>query len=412
MNQQSTPPLPKADMLRRLGIDNAAPKFSPRRRVLLVGAVALVAAIALAASFVGGGSGADYTTAEAIRSDLVVSVSATGTLQPENQVDVGAEISGRIETVLVDFNDLVGAGDVLAELDTEQLEARLAQSEASLNAARANVTQNEATLTQTRASAERTEGLFERNVVSEQDLESARADLQRAEANLQRARADAALAAAQLDADRTALSKTVIRSPITGVVLDRLVEPGQAVAASFQTPVLFTLASDLSRMELVIDVDEADIGSVREGQMASFSVDAFPQRRFNAELVSVRNAPNIANGVVTYKGVLAVDNSSMLLRPGLTANADIVVAELSDKLFVPNGALRFTPLDSASGSLPPVPTRSDGVLSGRVWLLEGGRPAHRDIIVGRSNGQMTEVISGELAAGDEVIIDVRNTTPP
>ncbi|MEE8438099.1 MAG: efflux RND transporter periplasmic adaptor subunit [Micropepsaceae bacterium] len=412
MNQQSTPPLPKAEMLRRLGIDDAGPRISLRRKALFIGAAALAAGIAVLALFVSRGGGAEYTTAEVARGDLVVSVSATGTLQPENQVDVGAEISGRIENVLVDFNDSVGQGDVLAELDTEQLEARLAQSEASLDAARANVTQNEATLTQTRASAERTEGLFERNVVSAQDLESARADLLRAQANVQRARADAALAAAQVDADSTALSKTVIRSPITGVVLDRLVEPGQAVAASFQTPVLFTLASDLSRMELVIDIDEADIGSVREGQTASFSVDAFPQRRFDAEIVSVRNAPNIENGVVTYKGVLVVDNSSMLLRPGLTANAVIVVAELSDKLFVPNGALRFTPGVAEAGPIPPAPILANGVLSGRVWVLEGGRPVHRDIVVGLSNGQLTEVISGGLAAGDEVITDVRNASTP
>ncbi len=394
-------------MLRQLGIDKHAPRFSQRRKILLIGTVVLAAAILALVFFVGRGNVPEYTTAEVMLSDLTVSVSATGTLQPENQVDVGAEISGRIERVLVDFNDPVAQGDVLAELDTEQLEARLAQSEASLNAARANVTQNEATLFQTRASAARTEGLFERSVVSEQDLESARADLQRAQANLQRARADAALAAAQVDADRTALSKAVIRSPITGVVLDRLVEPGQAVAASFQTPVLFTLASNLSRMELVVDIDEADIGSVSEGQAASFAVDAFPQRRFDAELISVRNAPNILNGVVTYIGVLVVDNSSLLLRPGLTANADIVVAELSDTLFVPNGALRFTPSDAAASPNPSTMDLADGDLSGRVWVLDGGRPVPRDLVIGQSDGQLTEVISGDLQVGDEVITDVR-----
>jgi len=398
-------------MLRRLGLDGAVPRFSQRRKILFIGAGVLAAAILAFVLFAGQISRPEYTTTEASLGDLVVSVSATGTLQPENQVDVGAEISGRIERVLVDFNDAVAQGDVLAELDTEQLEARLAQSEASLNAARANVTQNEATLIQTRASAARTEGLFERNVVSEQDLESARADLQRAQANLQRARADAALSAAQVDVDRTALNKAMIRSPITGVVLDRLVEPGQAVAASFQTPVLFTLASDLSRMELVVDIDEADIGSVREGQSASFAVDAFPQRRFDAELVLVRNAPNIENGVVTYKGVLVVDNSSLLLRPGLTANADIVVAELSDTLFVPNGALRFTPGDAAAGPIPPAPDLADGELWGRVWVLDAGRPAHRDLIVGQTDGQLTEVVSGDLEVGEGVIIDVRIPGP-
>ena len=201
MNQQITPPLPKTEMLRRLGIDEHAPKILQRRKILLIGTVVVTAAVLALVFFAGRGNNPEYTVAEVTLSDLTVSVSATGTLQPENQVDVGAEISGRIERVLVDFNDPVAEGDVLAELDTEQLEARLAQSEASLNAARANVTQNEATLTQTRASGERTEGLFERAVVSQQDLESARADLQRAQANVQRARADAALATAQVDAD-------------------------------------------------------------------------------------------------------------------------------------------------------------------------------------------------------------------
>jgi HlyD family secretion protein len=142
--------------------------------------------------------------------------------------------------------------------------------------------------------------------------------------------------------------------------------------------------------------------------MASFSVDAFPQRKFAAELVSVRNAPNIENGVVTYKGVLAVDNSSLLLRPGLTANADIIVAQLSDAVLIPNGALRFTPSADVTGRIPPAPATSEGALSGRAWALVSGNPEPRDLVIGRSDGQMTEIISGDLNAGNEVIIDVRN----
>lgn len=408
MNQQTTPPSPKAEMLSRLGLDEEHRGFATRNRWLLIGGVIALALAAGYALFWSQAGNAAYETAEAVRTDLVVGVSATGTLQPENQVDVGPEISGRIERVPVDFNDIIAEGDILAELDTEQLDARLAQSNAALNAARASVSQNQATLEQARATAARAEGLFERMVVSEQDLETARADFQRAQANLERARADAELAAAQVDADRTALSKAVIRSPISGVVLDRLVEPGQTVAASFQTPVMFTLASDLSRMELIVDIDEADIGSVREGQMATFTVDAFPQRRFDAELVSVRNAPNIENGVVTYKGVMIVDNSSALLRPGLTASANIVVEELQDTLFVPNGGLRFTPPARVSDGLPPLEPPMDGTVTGRVWVLEAGQPVSRDIVIGRSNGQLTEVISGDIEAGDEIIVDLQN----
>jgi HlyD family secretion protein len=410
MNQQTTPPSPKAEMLSRLGVESEQRSFWARNlKAILAGVVLIAAAGAGYWFFAGRGGNAGYETAEAVRTSITVNVSATGTLQPENQVDVGPEISGLIDRVLVDFNDRIAEGDVLAELNTEQLDARLAQSQAALNAARAYVSQNQATLDQARATATRTEALYERMVVSEQDLENARADFQRAEANLQRARADAQLAAAQVDADRTALSKTIIRSPITGVVLDRKVEPGQTVAASFQTPVMFTLASDLSRMELIVDIDEADIGSVREGQKATFTVDAFPQRRFNAELVSVRNAPTIEAGVVTYKGELTVDNSSGLLRPGLTANADIIVAELDAAIFVPNGALRFTPRDGAAANVPLLAEAVDGNAVGRVWVLEGGRPVHRDLVVGLSNGQLTEVLSGDLEAGEEVIVDVSSS---
>ncbi|MEY4879384.1 MAG: hypothetical protein RJB62_853 [Pseudomonadota bacterium] len=409
MNEHAKPPSPSAETLRRLGLDQMRHGLWPRYRYPLMGGAAVLVLLVLGLVFWGGEEdGPHYTTAEVVLRDLVVNVSATGTLQPENQVDVGPEISGRVETVLVDFNDQVTQGQVLAELDTEQLEAKLAQSQASLASARANVVQSEATAEQNRALARRAEELFQRNVVSQQDLEAARADLRRAEASRQRAQADAALAAAQLDADRTSLSKAVIRSPINGVVLDRKVEPGQTVAASFETPVLFTLASDLSRMELLIDIDEADIGSMHAGQKATFTVDAYPQREFTAEILSVRNAPNIENGVVTYEGVLSVDNSDGVLRPGLTANANIVVAEIAQTLFVPNGALRFTPPANQVDNIPPFPAPVEGTLTGRLWLLEGGTPVPKDVVIGRSDGQLTEVISGDIEAGDEVIVDVLN----
>jgi HlyD family secretion protein len=412
MNEHAKPPFPSADILKTLGLDRAERAVGGRRRLLIAGGAGLALLVGLFSFFLaGGGETAGYVTAEVARRDLVVSVNATGTLEPENQVDVGPEISGRIARVLVDFNDMVTEGQVLAELDTEQLQAQLAQTEASLASARANVVQSEATVEQNRALAARTEELFNRNVVSQQDLEAARADLQRAEASWQRARADASLAAAQLDANRTSLSKAAIRSPIDGVVLDRQAEPGQAVAASFEPPVLFTLASDLSRMELLIDIDEADIGVMVPGQRATFTVDAFPQREFSAELISVRNAPNIENGVVTYEGVLSVANTDGTLRPGLTANATITVAEITDALFVPNGALRFTPPGTMIDTIPPQPAPVEGRIMGRVWVLNGGTPEARDIVVGRSDGQMTEVVSGDLAEGDEVIIDLGTPAP-
>ena len=364
--------------------------------------------------FAGRGGEPSFVTADVVRGPLRVTVSATGTLEPVDEVDVGAEISGRISAVLVDYNDHVTKGEVLARIDPEQLAAKAAQSRASLAAAQATVRQSEATLAEARARAARTKALFERNIASRQDEETAQADLQRGVANVAKARADAALAAAQVTQDQTTLSKTEIVSPIDGIVLTRNVEPGQTLASAFQTPILFQLASDLSRMELKVDIDEADIGSVREGQRATFTVDAFPQRHFNARLTSLHNAPKSENGVVTYQGVLTVDNSAHLLRPGLTANAEILVAAIDTALLVPNGALRFTPPATLVPTPPPMPPKRNGELAGRVWLVTPAGLAARDIRIGRTDGRMTEVVAGNLRRGDKVVTDITapGATPP
>lgn len=367
------------------------------------GVVALLILIVL---FSGGGGKPTYVTADVTRGPLTVTVSATGTLQPTDEVDVGAEISGRVSEVLVDYNAHVTKGQVLARIDTEQLNAKLAQSRASLSAAQATLRVAQATLAEARTRTARTEQLFQHNIASKQDAEAAQAELHRDVANVDKARADAALAAALVQQDQTAVAKAEIKSPIDGIVLTRNVEPGQTIAVTFQTPVLFTLASDLSQMELKIDVDEADIGSVREGQPATFTVDAFPQRRFNARLTSLHNAPKSENGVVTYQGVLTVDNSAHLLRPGLTANADIMVASIDTALLVPNGALRFTPPEDAARGASPPPPKRNGELAGRVWLVSGETLTPRDIRIGRSDGRMTEVVAGNLRRGDKVVTDI------
>jgi HlyD family secretion protein len=365
--------------------------------------------------FSGGSSAPNYVTSDVTRGPLTVTVSATGTLEPVNEINVGAETNGRVAEVLVDFNDRVTKGQVLARLDTEQLNAKLAQSRASLSAAQATVRQTAATLAESRTRSNRVTAMFQHNVASRQDMESAQADLKRAIATLEKARADAALASALVAQDQTALSKTEIRAPIDGIVLTRNIEPGTTLAVQLQMPVLFKIASDLSQMELKIDIDEADIGSVREGQTATFTVDAFPQRRFTARLTSLRNSPKREAGVVTYEGVLTVDNATRLLRPGLTANADILVASIDTALLVPNGALRFTPPEDVLGTAPPATPRSnEGQMMGRVWVLSGAKPEPRDLRIGRTDGHMTEVVAGPLRRGDKVITDIAapGTTPP
>ena len=400
MNEQAR--LPDAEILERLGL----PSPKPRRRwlIAIIAAVVLVFVPGTAIYIARSTAPTSYVTTPVARGPLVVRVSATGTLQPEHQVDIGAEISGRLDRVAVDYNDRVTKGQVLAVINTDQIRAQLAQAQAALNAAKAAVSTSEATVNETREKRDRAQGLFARSIVSAQDLQTAEADYARAVASVAKAKADVENAGAQVQLHETQLNKAEVRSPIDGIVLDLKVQQGQTVASSFQTPVLFTVASDLSRMELEVDIDEADIGQVREGQTATFSVDAFPQRQFDAKLTSLRNAPKTTNGVVTYQGVLEVDNSAGLLRPGLTATVDILVAETADSLLVPNGALRFTP-PAGDASAPPLVPSNNGELVGRVWVLENLKPSPRDLRIGRNDGRNTQVLSGDLMPSDAVIVD-------
>jgi len=380
----------------------------PRRRywnVVLIGLVLIILAAGAGFYFLRGAGPTAYVTTPVARGALTVTVNATGTLQPQDQVDVGAEISGRVDSVKVDYNDRVKLGQVLAIINTDQIRAQLAQAQASMNANRASVVNNEATVRETLDHRNRARALLGRGGISAQDAETAEAAYDRAVAAVAKAKADVENAGAQVAMYQTQLGKAQVRSPIDGVVLDRKVSTGQTVAATFQTPVLFTLASDLSVMQLEVDVDEADIGLVKEDQTATFSVDAYPQQRFDARLISLHNSPKTANGVVTYQGVLTVDNSAMLLRPGLTATVDILVSDTKDALLVPNGALRFVPA-AKDVTAPPLPQARNGEMMGRVWILENNRPVARDLRIGRSNGRSTEVLSDNLKPGEPVITDV------
>lgn len=365
-----------------------------------------------------------YQTEPVIRGNLTVTVSATGTLQPINQVDVGSELSGIVEAVLVDDNDQVTKGQVLARLDTSKLEDQVAKSRAAVVAAEAQVQQMQATVEEARANLARLRQVAELSggkVPSKAELETAEAALKRAIANEAAAHAAVIQAKATLQSDETNLSKAYIRSPINGVVLLRQVEPGQTVAASLQAPVLLTLAEDLSQMELRVDVDEADVGRVREGQPATFTVDAYPDRKYPATIVRVSYGSQVKDNVVTYPTLLRVDNSDLSLRPGMTATAEIVTAQRENVLLVPSAALRYSPLPPSSanrgpgfvGSLMPRPpmrrmaTRpANGNGEGtRVWVLRDGQPVPVSVVTGASDGRYTEIIGGELQEGMAVITD-------
>jgi len=363
-----------------------------------------------------------YKTASVSRGLLSITVTATGTLQPVNQVEVGSEISGTIKSVLVDFNDRVKQGQVLAHMDTDQLQAKVNQAKASLDLARAQVKQSEATIVETKNKLKRSRELAKTGMCSEQDCDAAQAAYDRAVANLASTKAQVVQAQAFLDAETTKLSKATILSPIDGIVLKRDVEPGQTMAASFQTPVMFILAENLTQMELHVDVDEADVGQVKEGQDAVFTVDAYASKNFPAKITEVHFASQTVDGVVTYETILSVDNSELLLRPGMTATADILVKQIKDALLVPNAALRFNPQkleqQKTSGgglvsSLIPRPPsgpkqREDTGKANnhqQVWVLRNEQVMAIAVTTGSTNSIETEIISGDLDLETNVIID-------
>ncbi len=368
----------------------------------------------------GSSPGVRYVTEPVARADLVVTVTATGSVQPINKVDVSSELSGTVRKVLVDYNSPVKAGQPLAELDTDKLKATVESSRARLAAAKARVADAKATIVEKRRDLERKKALEAKQVSSAQNLDLAQAAYDRAIAAVASAEADVDVAQAELRLNETNLAKACICSPINGVVLTRNVDPGQTVASSFQAPVLFSIAEDLKQMELRVDIDEADVGKVKPGQTVSFGVDAYPERKFPAVIRDVRYASETIQGVVTYKGVITVDNSDLLLRPGMTATAEIRVTELSDVMLAPNAALRFTPTaDGANRDnrsllrrIMPGPPRFRSASrpdeTGRdrvVFVLSNGAAKAVKVVVGPSDGARTHIVSGEIKAGDVLIVD-------
>jgi HlyD family secretion protein len=384
--------------------------------MVLMVATALVLVVLLAWWLWPGEEALAWDTRVVERGDIVLSATATGNLEPQRKVIVGAEISGLIREVMVSENDTVAVGDVLALFDTEELEVALEQAEARLAVARAAVVEAEATLEETTIDERRAADLAERNLASRAQLDAAVAARKRAAARLDHARATVREAQGHVSAARTRLSKTVIGSPIDGVVLTRNVEPGNTVAATLQAPELFLLAEDLDHMELHVALDEADVGQVRSGQSATFTVDAWPGEEFHAEVVRVHLYPVIEAGVVTYTTVLGVDNPEGKLLPGMTATATISTGTRTQVLRVPNLALRFVP--------PVDEARRDGLLVTRpgalrrdvavgpantVWVLRDGVPVEIRVVPGASDGRFTEIVEGDIDVGHQVIVGMQRT---
>jgi len=337
-------------------------------------------------------------------------VSANGTINPVTLVSVGTQVSGRVSKLYVDFNDKVEKGQVLLELDDALFTAQIAQSQGSVRNA-------EASVELAKANEARIRSLYEQEYVSRQELDQSVQALKSARAVLESARA-------QLQRDKTNLSYSIIRSPVSGIVIDRQIDVGQTVAASFQTPTLIKIAQDLSKMQIDTSFAEADIGNIKVGQVARFSVDAFPNLNFEGTVKQIRLNPVTTSNVVSYNVVISVDNPQQILLPGMTAYVSIVFAKHENVMLVPNAALRYKPkLDSDAEGVKATGNGSDagqgqgksrrkkpaemaeagGFGRGKVFVLQDGKPQVRQVKVGITDGKLTEIISDTLKPGDQVI---------
>ncbi|MGH8529840.1 MAG: efflux RND transporter periplasmic adaptor subunit [Nevskiales bacterium] len=336
-----------------------------------------------------GGLQEQYRFEPVTRGPLVQAVSANGSLNPVKLVSVGTQVSGTVRKLYVDFNDKVQKDQILLELDDSILSASVRQSHA-------NVSNAQASLSLAQANVERIRGLYAKEYVSRQELDQAEQVLHSSQAQVDVARA-------QLDRDQANLANTVIRSPVDGVVVNRAIDVGQTVAASFQTPTLIQIAQDLTKMQINSSFAEADIGLIREGQQVRFKVDAYPEREFEGAVRQIRlNATTVQN-VVTYDVVVAVDNTELILLPGMTAYVNVVVTRIADALLVPNNALRFRPKD-----MPAAKAEGDGVL---VYVLRGEQLVPVEVKTGAYDGQHTQVLGGDLRESEQAAIGERNPDP-
>lgn len=352
-----------------------------------------------------------YITVPLKVQDLTTTVSATGNLEPTNTVDVGIEVSGTISEVLVDYNDHVHIKQPMARLDTTKLTAVETSSKANWMKFQANEQSAKATLDNALIENERALKMYastQGNYPSRKEMQSALTAVEQAKAGVAAAKAQVAQSVAQHKTDQENLKKALVVSPIEGIVLSRKVEPGQTVVAAMQTPVLFTLAEDLTKMKAIVSVDEADIGGVKENQKVKFSVDAYPNREFEGKITQLRLNSEVVNGVVSYEAVVEVQNDALLLRPGMTANASIITGIQKQVKVVPNAALRFTPPlpSSANAQDKKKHATEESDKGDHVWILKNKTPMKVKVRIGPSDGISTVLLGSPLKIGDLIITGI------
>lgn len=369
----------------------------------------------------------EYITSKVNSGDLKVVVSASGNIKPTNSVEIGIEVSGTIKEIFVDFNDEVKVGQVLAKIDTTKLEAQVESSRAALAIAKANQKESEVSLKNKKLLYDRTKKMFDNSggkYPSQNEFDDAKFAYESAIAVLEASKSKVAQASSNLKNDLQNLEKASVKSSIDGIVLNKEVEIGQTLAATMQAPKLFTLAKDLTNMDLVVSIDEADVADIKDNLDVTFTVDAYSNKEFKGKIKQVRLNPITTNGVVTYETVVSVDNSELLLKPGMTANAKIITKNIKYQILIPNSALRFTPKNStektatkpASFGTPPnfrpqgSVTKDNKAKDGfaTIYILESGKPKELKVKVLDSDSKQSSIFSETLKIGDEVIISQKS----
>ncbi len=410
-----------------------------RARLIWLVAIVLVVVFVVYRFSAGGEAAPEYQTVIAERGNVVSRVSTSGSLQAVVTVEVGSQVSGRIQALFADFNSPVKKGQLIAKIDPSLFGAAVVSAEANVTAARANVTRLTVTAEDAERQAKRAVDVYEQRLISETERDNAVATARSARAGVDQAVGQLAQARASLEQARTNLRYTDILSPTDGVVISRAVNVGQTVAASLSAPVIFTIAQDLRKMEVHTNVAESDIGRLKPGMRVTFTVDAYPGEPFRGSIRDIRNAPQVVQNVVTYDAVIDVDNPDLKLKPGMTATVSVTTDRRRDVVTVPNAALRFRPEGAAQGAGSTGPNAAAGagarrerapgggaggdagarqrgddndedapraVLKRTVWVLVDGKPMARNVTTGLSDGRITEITGGELKQGEAVITGV------
>lgn len=396
-----------------IDVFTSAPRGRPWRKRII--GLALVAGAGVAAWQIAGrwqqaDTAPAYTLAQVQRGDIRSQVTASGTLDPVVQVEVGSQVSGRVKELHADFNAEVTRGQLIALIDPELFESDVAQARARLAAARAALARAQAQAAEARAQHGRVATLDQSGAVARAEVETAATSVRVADAGVVSAQADVTLVRAALEQAQANLAYTRITSPIDGVVVSRSVDVGQTVAASLSAPVLFVIAGDLRQMEVHTNVAESDVGQITAGQRVEFSVDAYPEQTFDGTVRQVRYAAQTVSNVVTYDAVVSVENKHLKLRPGMTANVSFIIDERRDVLTVPSAALRYRPADAPRGrpadASEPRGRPADASEPRRrsVWVLRAGQPVAVSVRTGLSDGSTVEIIDGDLSPGDAIIV--------